>query len=102
MVSNKIISDGSNEHDLKAVNIATMQEFLGKKDMDDTFESLYNATLDKLYVLLKPQDESVEEDIINEVIEEEISNAKVKKGGRPKKVKEDSNLEGTEGTGAGN
>lgn len=115
MVNNKIISDGSNEHDLKAVNIASMQKFLDHADMDDTFESLYNATLEKLAVLLKPEEEKVlfdddmhqvwpEEvaEVINNKAKEETSNAQVKKAGRPKKVKEGSNIEGTEGTGTGN
>ncbi len=48
MMGGRIMSDGSNENDLKAVNIKSMQEFLGGVDEDDTFESLFNRTVAKV------------------------------------------------------
>lgn len=52
MLGNKILSDGSDENDLKSVNIVSMQEFLGIASTDDTFESLFNATVEKVKGLL--------------------------------------------------
>lgn len=127
-MNNKIISDGCNEQDLKAVSIKSMQFFLDRYDQDDTFESLYNEVIAKIddliaepeleddsvailteeYKLLTAEDkikfvqaitEVKEEPITKEVIKE-TPHAIIKKGGRPKKVKEGSNIEGTEGTGS--
>lgn len=55
MLGNKIMSDGSNENDLKAVNIESMQNFLQCKSDTDTFESLYNATIVKVQGMIAEQ-----------------------------------------------
>ncbi len=49
MMGNKILSDGSDENDLKAVNIESMRTFLGQESVKlGTFELLFNATIEKI------------------------------------------------------
>lgn len=53
MLGNKIISDGSDENDLKFVNISSMHTFLGQESAGmETFELLYNATIEKVDKIL--------------------------------------------------
>ncbi len=77
MQGNKMLSDGSNENDLKAVNIASMQKFTGSHLSD--FESLYNLTIkgidllieaDKIATqeLLKKEDTKKRIEEINEIV----------------------------------
>lgn len=46
MTGGQVVSDGSNEEDLKAVNIGSMQEFLESKEED--FDKLLGMSLDRI------------------------------------------------------
>lgn len=53
MQNNTMITDGSNENDLKAINTVSMQNFLLKEDPStkyplDTFEALYTKTIETI------------------------------------------------------
>lgn len=61
MQDNKMLSDGSNEHDLKAVNIASMHSFLGEDSLlMESFEELYNLTIAKIDLLIEEEKKNLE------------------------------------------
>lgn len=54
MMNSQILSDGSNENDLKAVNTESMKSFLGEDEAGLTsFEELYNATVSKVDEIIR-------------------------------------------------
>lgn len=55
MQDNKMLSDGSNENDLRAVNIETMQNFLENPEEKD-FSKLYEQTLAKVDEMLEQKE----------------------------------------------
>jgi hypothetical protein len=58
MMGNQMISDGSNEKDLKVVNIASMQEFTESNEKD--FDKLLELTIEKIDVMIKEEAEEKE------------------------------------------
>lgn len=61
MQDNKMMSDGSDENDLKAMNIETMQGFLRSKET--SFEKLYNATIAAVDALIQDEKDTAIEQI---------------------------------------
>ncbi len=70
MQNGKIMSDGSNESDLKAVNVQSMQTFLDSTET--SFENLYNLTIKKI-------DEMIEDHKAEAQAEEDKKNAVTRK-----------------------
>lgn len=77
----RIMSDGSNENDLKVVNIKSMQEFLGGVGEDDTFESLFNRTVAKV-------DDMIEADKQTKLAEQLAEQLAVENQSKAKSVEE--------------
>lgn len=61
MQDNKMLSDGSNENDLRAINIESMQQFVESEVKD--FDKLFEMTIEKVNELLKEEaDRKTEEE----------------------------------------
>ncbi len=64
MQDNRLLSDGSNENDLRAVNITTMHTFLGPEtEVIHSFEDLFNLTVSKIDLMLQDKFKKEEEEI---------------------------------------
>lgn len=66
MMGNKMLSDGSNENDLKAINIKSMQDFLECTSTDDTFMDLYDRTIEKVNKIISDAKETELRNNINQ------------------------------------
>jgi hypothetical protein len=48
VIDNKLVCDGTSQKDLFALDILAMMEFLGEKDADQLFDTLFEKTMKKL------------------------------------------------------
>lgn len=69
--------------------------------MIETFQNLSIDVQAKIRAIIVKEQKNIGEEMINNVIEHNQTNGNIKKAGRPKKVKEGSNIEGAESTGSG-
>lgn len=64
MMGNQMLSDGSNEEDLKAVNVQTMQQFT--EDESSDFDFLYIKTIKKIDDIIEAQSEAKADELHKE------------------------------------